>query len=236
MYHCNMNINLRNFFLKMIPYILSIIGGVVLFKLTGNNIHDENLAGLVTNIAASLLAIPLVFILYDYSNYLVSRRLNKTMADHMTDKLNVILLNLIIIIRQILSIRQNLTFISLNKMADISVSKMIKDLKITPTQIKDLRIYYNELDSLVYNSTKTDALTNNQLQLLTSLMRELSLLINEYKFRHNRRAAAKYLANMIGKIIEWLDSDAFAAMHFQQLLDAAKIDAVNQKNAAIKKP
>lgn len=224
----SMTINVRNFFLKMVPYLLSIIGGVVLFKLTENNIHDEDLAGLVTNIAASLLAIPLVFILYDYSNYLVSRRLNKTMADHMTDKLNVILLNLIIIIRQILGIRKNLTFVSLNKMADIPASQMIKKLKITPSQIKDFRIYYNELDSLVYHSTQTDAFTNSQVQLLTGLMRELSLLINEYKFRHNRRVAAKYMENIIGKIIEWLDSDAFAAMHFQQLLGAAKIDAKNQ--------
>lgn len=223
-----MTINVRNFLLKMVPYLLSIIGGVVLFKLTENNIHDEDLAGLVTNIAASLLAIPLVFILYDYSNYLVSRRLNKTMADHMTDKLNVILLNLIIIIRQILGIRKNLTFVSLNKMADIPASQMIKKLKITPSQIKDFRIYYNELDSLVYHSTQTDALTNSQVQLLTGLMRELSLLINEYKFRHNRRVAAKYMGNIISKIIEWLDSDAFAAMHFQQLLGAAKIDAKNQ--------
>lgn len=223
-----MTINVRNFLLKMVPYLLSIIGGVVLFKLTENNIHDEDLAGLVTNIAASLLAIPLVFILYDYSNYLVSRRLNKTMADHMTDKLNVILLNLIIIIRQILGIRKNLTFVSLNKMADIPASQMIKKLKITPSQIKDFRIYYNELDSLVYHSTQTDAFTNSQVQLLTGLMRELSLLINEYKFRHNRRVAAKYMENIIGKIIEWLDSDAFAAMHFQQLLGAAKIDAKNQ--------
>lgn len=141
-----MNIKLRNLLLKAIPYILSIVGGVILFKLTENNIKNEDLAGLVTNIAASLLAIPLVFILYDYSNYLVSRRLNKTMADHMTDKLNVILLNLIMIMRQILGIRKNLTFVSLNKMGDLSVSKIMTDLKISPSQIRDLRIYYNELD------------------------------------------------------------------------------------------
>lgn len=223
-----MNIKLRNLLLKAIPYILSIVGGVILFKLTENNIKNEDLAGLVTNIAASLLAIPLVFILYDYSNYLVSRRLNKTMADHMTDKLNVILLNLIMIMRQILGIRKNLTFVSLNKMGDLSVSKIMTDLKISPSQIRDLRIYYNELDSLIYNSTQTDALTNSQLQLLTGLMRELSLLINEYRFRHNRRITANYMINIIEKIIEWLDSDAFAAMHFQQLLANAEIDKVKQ--------
>lgn len=227
-----MAINIRNVFLKTIPYMLSIAGGLVLFKLTENNIHDADLAGLITNIAASLLAIPLVFILYDYSNYLVSRRLNKTMANHITDKLNVILLNMIIIIRQILGIRQNLTFVSLNKMGNISTAKIYNKLKITPSQIKDLRIYYNELDSLIYNSTQTDALTNGQLQLLTALMRELSLLINAYKFRHNKRETAKYIGNLISKIIEWLDSDAFASMHFQQLLGAAKIEATNQKKNA----
>ena len=224
-----MSINLRNFFLKSIPYILSISGGWILFKLTENNISNENLSGLVTNIAASLLAIPLVFILYDYSNYLVSRRLKKTMADHITDQLNVILLNLIIIIRQILKIRTKLTFISLNKMGDFSVTRITEVMKITPSQIKDLRIYYNELDTLVYNSTSSDALTNTQVQMLTSLMRDLSLLINEYKFRHDRRATARYMSNIIIKIIEWLDSDAFAAMHFQQLLGAAEINTHSQK-------
>lgn len=218
-----MTLSIRNIFLKMIPYLLSIAGGIVLFKLTENNIHDPNLSDLINNIAASLLAIPLVFLLYDYSNYRVSSQLNKTMTSHITDKTNIILLNVIIITRQILDIKKKLTFTTLNQMGNMSLSKITNKLKITKKQLDDLRTYCNELDDVVNSSTKNSILTPDQIQVITGLIRDMSLLINEHNFRHNKRIAAKYIENIIGKIIDWLDSDAFAAMHFQQLLDAAEL-------------
>lgn len=227
-----MAISLRNIFLKMIPYLLSIAGGIVLFKLTENNIHDPNLSDLINNIAASLLAIPLVFLLYDYSNYRVSSQLNKTMTSHITDKTNIILLNVIIITRQILDIKKKLTFTTLNQMGNMSLSKITNKLKITKKQLDDLRTYCNELDDVVNSSTKNNILTPDQIQVITGLIRDMSLLINEHNFRHNKRIAAKYIENIIGKIIDWLDSDAFAAMHFQQLLDAAELGAETSEKSS----
>ena len=227
-----MTLSIRNIFLKMIPYLLSIAGGVVLFKLTENNIHDPNLSDLINNIAASLLAIPLVFLLYDYSNYRVSSQLNKTMASHITDKTNIILLNVIISTRQILDIKKKLTFTTLNQMGNMSLSKITNKLKITKKQLDDLRTYCNELDDVVNSSTKNSILTPDQIQVITGLIRDMSLLINEHNFRHNKRIAAKYIENIIGKIIDWLDSDAFAAMHFQQLLDAAELGAETSEKSS----
>lgn len=227
-----MTLSIRNILLKMIPYLLSIAGGIVLFKLTENNIHDPNLSDLINNIAASLLAIPLVFLLYDYSNYRVSSQLNKTMASHITDKTNIILLNVIIITRQILDIKKKLTFTTLNQMGNMSLSKITNKLKITKKQLDDLRTYCNELDDVVNSSTKNSILTPDQIQVITGLIRDMSLLINEHNFRHNKRIAAKYIENIIGKIIDWLDSDAFAAMHFQQLLDAAELGAETSEKSS----
>ena len=227
-----MTLSIRNIFLKMIPYLLSIAGGIVLFKLTENNIHDPNLSDLINNIAASLLAIPLVFLLYDYSNYRVSSQLNKTMTSHITDKTNIILLNIIIITRQILDIKKKLTFTTLNQMGNMSLSKITNKLKITKKQLDDLRTYCNELDDVVNSSTKNNILTPDQIQVITGLIRDMSLLINEHNFRHNKRIAAKYIENIIGKIIDWLDSDAFAAMHFQQLLDAAELGAETSEKSS----
>ena len=87
---------------------------------------------------------------------------------------------------------------------------------------------------MIYNGAKPNVLTGAQVQMLTGLVRELSLLINEHSFRRNRRVAAKYIENIIGKIIDWMDSDAFASMHFQQLLGAAQLDATNRKSTKSK--
>lgn len=229
-----MVIKLRNILLKMIPYVLSVAGGLILFIVTKDEVHNPNVTDLINNISASLLSIPLVFLLYDYTNYRVSKQLNKTMADSMTDKINIILLNLIMIIRQMLGIRGTLTFASMNKMSNLSQSKIVANLKITQNLANELRTYRDEIDNMIYNGAKPNVLTGAQVQMLTGLVRELSLLINEHSFRRNRRVAAKYIENIIGKIIDWMDSDAFASMHFQQLLGAAQLDDTNRKSTKSK--
>ena len=205
-----------------------------MFIVTKDEVHNPNVTDLINNISASLLSIPLVFLLYDYTNYRVSKQLNKTMADSMTDKINIILLNLIMIIRQMLGIRGTLTFASMNKMSNLSQSKIVANLKITQNLANELRTYRDEIDNMIYNGAKPNVLTGAQVQMLTGLVRELSLLINEHSFRRNRRVAAKYIENIIGKIIDWMDSDAFASMHFQQLLGAAQLDDTNRKSAKSK--
>lgn len=201
-----------------------------MFIVTKDEVHNPNVTDLINNISASLLSIPLVFLLYDYTNYRVSKQLNKTMADSMADKINIILLNLIMIIRQMLGIRGTLTFASMNKMSNLSQSKIVTNLKITQNLANELRTYRDEIDNMIYNGAKPNVLTGAQVQMLTGLVRELSLLINEHSFRRNRRVAAKYIENIIGKIIDWMDSDAFASMHFQQLLGAAQLDDTNRKS------
>ena len=205
-----------------------------MFIVTKDEVHNPNVTDLINNISASLLSIPLVFLLYDYTNYRVSKQLNKTMADSMTDKINIILLNLIMIIRQMLGIRGTLTFASMNKMSNLSQSKIVANLKITQNLANELRTYRDEIDNMIYNGAKPNVLTGAQVQMLTGLVRELSLLINEHSFRRNRRVAAKYIENIIGKIIDWMDSDAFASMHFQQLLGVAQLDATNRKSTKSK--
>lgn len=218
-----MKFNLRDFLLKMIPYVLSIAGGLVLFIVTKDDIHDPSVTDLINNIAASLLSIPLVFLLYDYSNYRVSKQLKKTLADNMGDKINVLLLKLIMVIRQIIGVRGKLTFTTLNNMGDISISRMASRLKISPASMKSLQECRNDLDNLIYHNANSNVLSADQVQTLSTLMREISQLINEHNFRRNRRAGAKYIKNMITHITDWMDSDALAAMHFQQLLGAAKL-------------
>ena len=219
-----MKINFRDIFLKIIPYALSVGGGLILFIVTKDDIHNPNVTDLINNISASLLSIPLVFLLYDYSNYLVSRRLKKTLADNMGDKISVLLLNLTIIIRQIIGARGKLTFASLNNMGDFSISHIAAHLKITPSAMNGLRQCRDNLDNLIYHNANANVLSADEIQSLSALIREISQLINEHSFRKNHRVAAKYIKNIIGHITDWMDADAFASMHFQQLLGTAITD------------
>ena len=83
-----MNTMLKNLLLRTIPYLLSVIGGITLFLISLDKVKDPNVSGLIDNIAASLLSIPLVFLLYDYTNYRISKQVNRTLATNITDKVN----------------------------------------------------------------------------------------------------------------------------------------------------
>ena len=223
MQNVDMKFSLHDFLLKMIPYVLSIAGGLVLFIVTKDDVHDPNVTDLINNIAASLLSIPLVFLLYDYSNYRVSKQLKKTMADSVGDKINIILLRLTIIIREIIGARGKLTFASLNNMGDLGTSYIAARLKITPNTLNRLHAVHDELHNFIYNGANANVLSGDQIQSLSILMHEISQLINEHEFRRNRRVAARYIKNIIGHITDWMDSDAFASLHFDKLLGTAKI-------------
>ena len=222
-----MKFRLHDFLLKMIPYVLSIAGGLVLFIVTKDDIHDPNMTDLINNIAASLLSIPLVFLLYDYSNYRVSKQLQKTMADSVGDKINVILLRVAIVIRGIIGMRKKLTFMTLNNMSDISVSRISTRLKITPSALSELHRLHDQLYDFIYHGANTNVLSVDQIQSLSGLLREISQLINEHEFRRNRRIAARYIKNIMGHIADWMDSDAFASLHFDKLLGTAQLNGKN---------
>lgn len=218
-----MAIKLRDILLKSIPYLLSIAGGLVLFILTKDNIKNENAADLINNIAASLLSIPLVFLLYDYSNSRISRRLSQTMAENMADKVNLLVMNLTILMRRMSGVRGKLTLAAVNKMGDWRPSRIAERMKITQADIDELRKYRDELDNLIYKYARENILSVDRAQDLSAMARDMSHLINEHKFYSNKKITSKYIANIITRITDWLDTDAEMAMHFQQLLQQGTI-------------
>ncbi len=213
-----MAIRIRDVLLKSIPYLLSVAGGLTLFILTQDNIKSPSLADLITNIAASLLAIPLVFLLYDYSNSRISKRLTQTMAENMSDKVNLIIMNLTLLMRRIAGVRGKLSLEALNRMQELRISNIAAKLKITTADMDEMRKYRDELDDLIYKYAKENILSASRAQDLSALARDLSHLINLHKIYSNRKITSKYVVNIINRITDWLDTDAEAGMHFQQLL------------------
>lgn len=218
-----MAIKLRDVLLKSIPYLLSIAGGLVLFILTKDNIKNANVADLINNIAASLLSIPLVFLLYDYSNSRISRRLSQTMAQNMADAVNLLVVNLTMLMRRIAGVRGKLTLESVNKMGDLRPSHIAPRMKITASDMDELRKYRDELDDLVYKYARENILSVDRAQDLSAMARDMSHLINLHHFYSNRKISAKYVARIISRIADWLDTDAEMSMHFQQLLQQGAI-------------
>lgn len=219
----------RDFMLKSIPYLLSIAGGVVLFIVTEDNLADKELADLVTNIAASLLSIPLVFLLYDYSNSRISSRLSTTLAANMTDKINVLVLNIIMQLRKSVGLRGRATLESLNRMDGLSATAIARKIHLTPSTIEVLRSYHIELEGVVYAAAQSNLLSAPQIQTLAGLGRELLHMVNETRYRNNKMVIAHHVENIVTHVTDWLDTDAGRAVDFERLLASAQIRATKNK-------
>lgn len=211
-----MKINIRTILLKSLPYLLSIAGGIILYTGAIDNAPNDNIRDLVINVSASLLSIPLVFLLYDYTNSRVANQMKRTMINSMTDKLNVLMMNIIELLRDSMGVRSKLTTENLNRMLILHTTEISKRLKITPRILEKLHEYHNDLDTLLFRNSQNSVLNAEQVQILSGLVRDMTHLINENKFRRNRHLSAKYTESMMGRILDWMESDNVAAMNLAQ--------------------
>ncbi|MFQ6730019.1 MAG: hypothetical protein ACLRFK_03150 [Alphaproteobacteria bacterium] len=224
-----MKFSFRTIFLKSLPYIMSIAGGVILYTGAIDNAPNDNIRDLVINVSASLLSIPLVFLLYDYTNNRINSRMKRHMANSVGDKLNDLMINLILLLREMLSVRSRPTTENINRMLSWRASDISKRLNIKADTISKMHTYHNDLDTLLYRNSQTDVLTSEQIQILSSLARAMTHFINENKFHKNRHVSAKYLETVTTKILDWLDLDNVAALDISKHLTGEQNDK-KQKN------
>lgn len=215
-----MKINIRTILLKSLPYLMSITGGIILYTGAIDNAPNANLRDLIINVSASLLSIPLVFLLYDYTNSRVNRQMKKHLANSISDRLNSLILNLVLFLRQILSLRGKMTVSGVNRMLMMRAPEISRRLNLTAKNLDKIREYHNDLDTLLYRNGQGDILTSEQIQILSLLLRDMTRLINENKYRRNRHLSAKYIENMMSQILDWLDVDALAALALQNHLSS----------------
>lgn len=197
---------LKNLLLRTIPYLLSVIGGITLFLISVDKVKDPNVSGLIDNVAASLLSIPLVFLLYDYTNYRISKQVNRTLATNITDKVNSLILNIVVFLRHSLGLKVNVHLETFNKLQDWSLKKIAQRLKITRAEMNNLRAYRYEIDEILYRASRGNVLTSEQTQILSSLSREILHLMTEHNFHRDKNIVAKHVKNIILRIIEWQDT------------------------------
>ena len=225
-----MQINIRTLFLKSLPYLMSIAGGIVLYTGAIDSAPNTNIRDLVINVSASLLSIPLVFLLYDYTNSRVSKQMKKNLANTLSDKLNHLMLNIVLLLRESMNVRTHLTLENLNRMLTWHASEISPRLNVSPRVLDRMHDMHNELDTLLYRNGQNNVLTADQVQILSALARDIGHLITETKLRHNCRSLAKYMEKIMMHVLDWLDADSVSALTLEQRLMTAEIPRQGKKN------
>ena len=187
---------LTNVILKSVPYVLSIAGGVFVFDFSQKYLHDPGWIDLMNNVAASLLAIPLVFLFYDYSNFLVTRRVHKHQHANIINILDGYLFKILGQMKNIIG----LTRIEV-PMQDINLN--YKKLNLDTKYLRHIRKYLNSLEDLLYKSDKIEVLDPQHTQILSFIAQELNQILNECKYHNSPKEIARYIETTLSMIDDW---------------------------------
>ena len=185
-----------NFILKSIPYVLSVTGGVIVFDVSQDYLQDPNWIDLMNNVAASLLAIPLVFLFYDYSNFLVNRRVHKHQHSSVINILDGYLFKILADMKNIIGLPRIEV-----PMQDINLN--YKKLNLDKKYIRNIRKQLKSLEDLLYKSDKIEVLDPQHTQILSFIAQELNQILNECKYHNSPKEIARYIETTLSMIDDW---------------------------------
>ncbi len=188
--------NIVHFLLKAIPYILSIAGGIFVFDFSQKYLQDPSWIDLTNNISASLLAIPLVFLFYDYSNFLITRRMKKNLHTNIVNIIDSILFKILDQMKHIINIDH---FTVPMQDLNLNYKKLDLDIKYIRAIKKQLLL----MENLLYKSDKIEVLDPQHTQILSFIVQELNQILNEYKFHNSPREIARYIETTLSMIDDW---------------------------------
>ena len=195
--------NLMNIALKSVPYVLSVSGGIFVFDFSQKYLHDAGWIDLMDNVAASLLAIPLVFLFYDYSNYLITRRVHKHLHNSLINTLDGYLFKILTQMKNIIG----LTRIEV-PMQDINLN--YKKLNLDDKYIRAMRKQLNLLEDLLYKSDKIEILDPQHTQILSYIAQELNQILNECKYHNSPKEIARYIETTLSMIDDWFYATGYS--------------------------
>ena len=194
---------IANILLKSIPYVLSIAGGVFVFDFSQEYLRDPSWVDLMNNVAASLLAIPLVFLFYDYSNYLITRRMNKHQNMKVINMLDGYLLKILSQMKNIIGLKRIEV-----PMQDINLN--YKNLDLDAKYLRTIKKHLDELENLLYKSDKIEVLDPQHTQILSFIAQELNQILNECKYHNSLREIARYIETTLSMIDDWFFATGYA--------------------------
>lgn len=201
--------NLTNIILKSIPYVLSVTGGVFVFNFSQKYLQDPGWIDLSNNVAASLLAIPLVFLFYDYSNFLITRRMKKNSQANVINIVDDILFKILNQMKHVIRI-EHVTV----PMQDLNLN--YKKLDLDKKYINSIKKHLILMEDLLYKSDKIEVLDPQHTQILSFVTQEINQILNEYKYHNSTREIARYIETTLSMIDDWFYSTGYTTRHKHQ--------------------
>lgn len=211
---------MKKLFIKILPFLVAFISGILLYTITDNFITDTGLNNLLINVAAGLVSIPLVFIFYDVINKITSRNLHNSLFESITIEINNQLIELISYLSNILNLKQPETLNELDDFLDLEQSEIYQNLPILPVKTEPLKDIKDQLMQVVHKPSSFEILTETQISALLNITKEISFLIKNLSKKSEKKNLSKHkkiiamnIEYIITNLTTWIESGKKDAFH-----------------------
>lgn len=213
-----MHTNLKNFILRLLPYIIAIIIGLIIFLIVHKiEYRDADVSNLLINISSDLLSIPFVFICYEVVNNFINRDLNNILFKSTTFDINSIIINIINDIRSNLGFKDPINkdnledFLLLNK--ENIQDYLDNENNLNKDTLDKMLKNSDNLKEIIRRTSTIQVLTPDQIRNLLYLSKEIELshtklvkLADTAISDANKKFLSSVLANIIESIRNWLEN------------------------------
>lgn len=213
-----MHTNLKNFILRLFPYVIAIIIGLIIFLIVHKiEYRDADVSNLLINISSDLLSIPFVFICYEVVNNFINRDLNNILFKSTTFDINSIIINIINDIRINLGFKDTINkdnledFLLLNKenIQDYLDNENNLNKDILDKMLKNS----DNLKEIIRKTSTIQVLTPDQIKNLLYLSKEIEIshtklvkLADTAISDTDKKFLSLIFANIIESIRNWLEN------------------------------
>ena len=144
-----------------------------------------------------------MFLFYDYSNYLVTLRMNKHQHAKLVNILDDCLLKILSQMKNIIGLKRIEV-----PMQDINLN--YKKLNLAPKYLRAIKGLLNNLEDILYKSDKITVLDPQHTQILSFVAQELNQILNECKFHNSPREIARYIETTLSIIDDWFYATGYS--------------------------
>lgn len=213
-----MHTNLKNFILRLFPYVIAIIIGLIIFLIVHKiEYRDADVSNLLINISSDLLSIPFVFICYEVVNNFINRDLNNILFKSTTFDINSIIINIINDIRSNLGFKDTINkdnledFLLLNKE---NIQDYLNNENNLNKDILDKMLKNSDnLKEIIRKTSTIQVLAPDQIKNLLYLSKEIEIshtklvkLADTAISDTDKKFLSLIFANIIESIRNWLEN------------------------------
>lgn len=214
---------MKTFFLRLLPYTIAFIIGIIMYVVTVIHIKDANLNGLMMNIAAGLLSVPLVFICYEIVKEYCDKTVNESISEHLYFELNHSIISILTCTAQLLGVKK-ISSEELTQYNQMNKSALKKMLQNFPTLADDFNAAKSLIDNIIHGSKHIDILPNNDIYTILNISKQTGIIARELKFNTSQETKTQ-LTNSVSALLtyitQWAESqeENFSQHHSFTLLE-----------------